>query len=63
MNSRSGYECADSATPFDDSFAFERGERVPRGHQADFVKLCEVTFGSDRIAGAQLAGINAFANG
>jgi len=36
---------------------------MARGHEADFVKFGEIALGSNRIAGPQLAGVNAFANG
>src|SRR6266480_3920828 len=42
--------------------ALEGGESVPRGHEADLMKLGEVAFRSDGVTGAQLAGFDALAD-
>jgi len=54
-----GHEGADAPAALDDAFAFQRGQRVPRGHQTDFVDLREVSFRSNDIARPQVAGVNA----
>ena len=63
MDFRLGDKGADAAAALDDTFAFEISERVARGHEADFVKFGEITLGSNRVAGPELTGVNALANG
>src|SRR6201984_1841355 len=57
-----GDKGADTTAAFNDAFAFEIGEGVARGHEADFVKFGEIALGSNRIARAKVASVNAFAN-
>src|SRR6267143_5642886 len=57
-----GDKSSDAAAALDDSFAFERGESVARGHEADLMKLGEVALGGHRVTGSQLAGFDALAD-
>src|SRR5947207_9678407 len=54
---------SDAAAPLDDSFAFERGQSVARGHEADLMNLGEITLGSYGVTRMQLSGIDALADG
>src|SRR6266436_380376 len=62
MNFRSRHERADSAAAFNNAFAFQSGQRVTGGHQADVMYLGEVPFRRDGVACAQLPGFDALAN-
>ena len=48
---------------FDDTVAGQLGERVAGGHEADAVNPRELALGRDDVAGFQLAGIDAAADG
>src|SRR4029077_19474638 len=63
VNFRLRDKSANAAAALDDAFTFEIGECVARGHEADFVKFGEIALGSNRIARAKMASVNAFANG
>jgi hypothetical protein len=63
MNLGSGDEGSDAATTLDEAFVLKGGQRVAGGHQADLMHFGEVTLGGDRIAGAKVAGVDAFADG
>src|SRR5258708_5658279 len=54
---------SNTAAALDDAFAFEGGESVTRGHEADLVDFSEVAFGSDGVTGTQITGVNALADG
>ena len=54
---------ADSPAALDETFLFQSRESMAGGHEANVVKFGEVTFGGDRITGAQLARVNAFSYG
>ena len=61
MNFGGRDKSSDATTAFDHAFAFQGSQGVAGGHQADFVELSQVALGADRIAGAQVAGVNPFA--
>jgi len=63
MNFGRGDESADTAAALDEAFAFEGGEGVAGGHQADLMELGEVALGGDRVPGLEVAGVDAFADG
>src|SRR5260370_28809174 len=63
VNLGSSDKSSNTAAALDDAFAFEGGESVTRGHEADLVDFGEVAFGSDGVTGMQMPGIDALANG
>src|SRR4029077_1997281 len=63
VNFRRGDKSANAAAAFDDSFAFERGQSVARGHEADLMNLGEVALGGDGVPRMQMPGVDAFTNG
>src|SRR5215472_17604133 len=62
MDFRRGHEGADAAAALDDALALKEGESVARGHEADVMRLGEVALRGNRVAGPQLAGVDALAN-
>src|SRR2546429_4702701 len=63
VNFWGGDKSSDAAAALDDSFAFERGQGVAGGHQADLMDLGEVAFGRHGVAGTQVSGIDTLADG
>src|SRR5260370_40377616 len=63
VNFWGGDKSSDAAAALDDSFAFERGKSVARGHEADLMNFGEVALRGDGITGMQLSGIDALADG
>src|SRR5258708_472498 len=59
VNLGSSDKSSNTAAALDDAFAFEGGESVTRGHEADLVDFSEVAFGSDGVTGTQITGVNA----
>ena len=54
---------SNAAAALNDSFAFQRGQSVTRGHQADLMNFGQVALGGDRVAGMQLSCVDALADG
>jgi hypothetical protein len=63
MNFGTGDEGSDAATTLDEAFVLKGGQCMAGGHQADLMHLGEVALGRDWIAGAKVAGVNAFTDG
>ena len=61
MDFRSGNKSTDAAAAFDNAFLFECGQGMAGSHEADLMELSEIAFGSDRIAGAKMAGVDSLA--
>src|SRR5262249_9749589 len=58
VNFWSGNERADSSAAFYHSFAFERSQRVTRGHEANLMNLCQVSFRGNRVPCLQVSGFD-----
>src|SRR5712691_8254890 len=63
MNFWGGDKRSNAAAALDDTFAFERGQSVARGHKTDLVDFGEVALGGYGVTGTQVSGVNALANG
>src|SRR6266568_2194766 len=63
VNFWGGDKGSDAASTLDDSFAFEEGKSVARGHEADLMNFGEVALRGNGITGMQLSAIDALAEG
>jgi hypothetical protein len=59
MNLRRRDKRADSYAAFYEAFAFERGQRVTRGHETDLMNSCQVALRRNRVTGMQVTGFYA----
>src|SRR5215831_8502825 len=63
MDLWSSHKRAGSTTALDQALAFEAGQRLPRGHQTDFVQAGEFALRRYRIAREEFGRLDALADG